>query len=198
MYSWESDHVQSRQDKREAILATALRLFADRGFVGTPTSLISKEAGVATGTLFFYFKTKEDLIDDLYKRIKAEAAQALCRGLKMEKTGKGKLRRLGNNAVTWGMRNPEKKKVLEMFAQSPFVSAGAQEEGMSHFIFLKDIIHDGIQEGVIRDMDPALLFCMMAAAINGLVSRASVVKDPMERDRIIAEGLDFVWNGMKT
>jgi len=39
---------------------------------------------------------------------------------------------------------------------------------------------------------------MMAAAINGLVSRASVVKDPMERDRIIAEGLDFVWNGMKT
>ena len=46
-------------EKREAILDTALVLFTERGFFGTPTSMISKEAGVATGTLFFYFKTKE-------------------------------------------------------------------------------------------------------------------------------------------
>ena len=67
-------------DKQEAILATALTLFTERGFFGTPTSLISKEAGVATGTLFFYFRTKEDLIDTLYRRVKSEAAQAMCQG----------------------------------------------------------------------------------------------------------------------
>ena len=45
-------------DKREAILETALVLFTERGFYGTPTAMISREAGVATGTLFFYFKNK--------------------------------------------------------------------------------------------------------------------------------------------
>lgn len=49
-------------DKRKAIMEAALKLFTERGFHGTTTTQISKEAGVATGTLFNYFPTKEDLI----------------------------------------------------------------------------------------------------------------------------------------
>jgi AcrR family transcriptional regulator len=184
-------------DKQEAILATALTLFTERGFSGTPTSLISKEAGVATGTLFFYFKTKEDLIDTLYRRVKSEAAQAMRQGLAKEKTPSAKLRRLGHNAVAWGIENPQKRKFMEQFAHSPFVSTSAQEEGMSRFLFLKDLVQDGIREGEIRDADPTLLFCMMASAFTGLIARASATKDPAERKAIIEEGMDFVWNGMK-
>jgi AcrR family transcriptional regulator len=184
-------------DKQEAILATALILFTERGFFGTPTSLISKEAGVATGTLFFYFRTKEDLIDTLYRRTKSEAAQAMCRGLDREKTPKAKLRRLGFNAVAWGIENPAKMKFMEQFAHSPFVSTNAQEEGMSHFLFLQDLVQEGIREGVIRDTDPPLLFCMMASSLSGLIARASATDDPAERDAIIEQGLDIVWNGLK-
>ena len=73
-------------DKRDAILETALALFTERGFYGTPTAMISREAGVATGTLFFYFKTKEELIDTLYRHIKSEAAAALREGVDQERT----------------------------------------------------------------------------------------------------------------
>ncbi|MDD4136577.1 MAG: TetR/AcrR family transcriptional regulator [Methanoregula sp.] len=184
-------------DKQEAILATALTLFTERGFFGTPTSMISKEAGVATGTLFFYFKTKEDLIDTLYRRVKSEAAQAMRQGLAKEKTPLAKLRRLGHNAVAWGIENPQKRKFMEQFAHSPFVSTSAQEEGMSHFLFMQDLVNDGIRDGSIRAIDPTLLFCMMASTFSGLIARASVTKDPAERDKIIEEGMDFVWNGMK-
>jgi AcrR family transcriptional regulator len=184
-------------DKQETILNTALTLFTERGFFGTPTSLISKEAGVATGTLFFYFKTKEDLIDTLYRRVKSEAAQAMCRGLDREKTAKAKLRRLGFNAVGWGIKNPAKRKFMEQFAHSPFVSTTAQEEGMSHFLFLQDLVQDGIREGAIRDSDPPLIFCMMASALSGLITRASATDDPAEREKIIEQGMDFVWNGLK-
>jgi len=185
------------KDKQEAILSTALTLFTERGFFGTPTSLISKEAGVATGTLFFYFKTKEDLIDTLYRRTKSEAAQAMCKGLNKEKTAKAKLRRLGFNAVEWGIQNPAKLKFMEQFAHSPFVSTTAQEEGMSHFLFLQDLVQAGIREGVIRTFDPSLLFCMMASALSGLITRASATDDPAEQEALIEQGLDFVWNGMK-
>ena len=184
-------------DKQEAILATALTLFTERGFFGTPTSMISKEAGVATGTLFFYFKTKEDLIDTLYRRVKSEAAQAMRQGLAKEKTPLAKLRRLGHNAVAWGIENPQKRKFMEQFAHSPFVSTSAQEEGMSHFLFMQDLVNDGIRDGSIRAIDPTLLFCMMAASFSGLIARASSTKDPAEREAIINEGMDFVWNGMR-
>jgi AcrR family transcriptional regulator len=184
-------------DKQEAILETALRLFTERGFAGTPTSLISKEAGVATGTLFFYFKTKEDLIDTLYRRVKSEAAQEMGRGLDAEKTAKAKLRRLGRNAVGWGLENPAKLKFMEQFAHSPFVSTSAHEEGMSHFAFLEDLVLQGIRDGEIRNVEPSGLFCMMASALAGLIAHALSTNDEEERRTIIENGLDFIWFGMK-
>ena len=164
-------------ENREKILATALMLFTERGFFGTPTSLISKEAGVATGTLFFYFKTKGELIDTLYCRIKQEAAKEMCRGIEEQKTTKAKIRRLGTNMVRWGIKNPAKLKFMEQFAHSSFVSTSAHEEGMSNFLFLEGLVTDGIREGVLRTIDPKLLFHMMASAMSGLVARASEIDD---------------------
>jgi AcrR family transcriptional regulator len=184
-------------DKREAILKTALVLFTKRGFFGTPTSLISKEAGVATGTLFFYFRTKEELIDALYRRVKEEAAEAMCKGLGKEKTAKAKLFRLGRNAVAWGTAHPDRMKFMEQFAHSPFVSTSAQEEGMSRFLFLKDLIRDGIRDGSVRDYDPDLLLFMMASAFSGLIARVAAAGDEAEAEEIIRQGLEFVWDGLK-
>jgi AcrR family transcriptional regulator len=185
-------------DKREAILKTALSLFVERGFFGTPTSLISKEAGVATGTLFFYFKTKEELIDILYLQVKARAAEAMCRGLDAERDTKARLNRLGLNAVVWGMENPQEMQFMEQFAHSPFVSTSAQEEGMSRFVFLQDLVTEGIREGVIREYDPQLLVFMMASSLSGLIGRVAAAASPAEREAIIDQGLAFVWNGLTT
>lgn len=187
--------METTHDRQEAILDTALRLFTERGFFGTPTSLISKEAGVATGTLFFYFRTKEDLIDTLYLRVKAEAAEAMCRGLDGEPDARSKLNLLGRNAIAWGMDHPEKMKFMELFAHSPFVSTTAQEEGMSRFLFLTDLIDQGIREGSIRNYDKNLLIFMMSTSFSGLIARVAMAGTAAERERIIDQGMDFIWSG---
>ena len=56
-------------DKKNSILGSALRLFVENGFHGTATSKIAQEASIANGTLFNYFKTKEELIVTLYHYI---------------------------------------------------------------------------------------------------------------------------------
>ena len=179
-------------ENREKILTTALTLFTERGFSGTPTSLISKEAGVATGTLFFYFTTKEELIDTLYRHIKSEAAQTMCRDFGREKTAIAKLRHIGFNAIEWGIENPAKQKFMEQFAYSPFVSTNAHEEGMSHFLFLRDLVGDGIREGTIRNIDPDLLFCMMASSSPALLHGLYAEKDgPAQKDRKRGSGFHF-------
>jgi AcrR family transcriptional regulator len=65
------------EDKRNAILDAATRLFAERGLTAAPTSEISKQAGVAEGTLLTYFKTKDDLVNALYRKVKLELADAI-------------------------------------------------------------------------------------------------------------------------
>jgi len=53
------------QIKKEQLLSSALKLFVENGVGNTSTSAIAKEAGVAAGTLFLYFPTKQDLIHEL-------------------------------------------------------------------------------------------------------------------------------------
>lgn len=48
--------------RKETILSTALRLFAERGYETTPTSLIAKEAGVSEGLVFRHFENKDGLL----------------------------------------------------------------------------------------------------------------------------------------
>src|SRR5579859_3140182 len=52
---------QNKEQTKERILAASLELFRKSGLEGTTTKQISKKAGIAEGTLFNYFKTKEDL-----------------------------------------------------------------------------------------------------------------------------------------
>lgn len=54
-------------DGKEKILDAALRLFIERG-LNVSTGTITKEAGVSTGLLYHYYRTKEDLMAELYAR----------------------------------------------------------------------------------------------------------------------------------
>ena len=53
--------VENKENTKRAILRAALELFAEKGFYHTTTKAISRKAGIAEGTLFNYFQTKEDL-----------------------------------------------------------------------------------------------------------------------------------------
>lgn len=61
------------EDKKKKILESALKLFNEKGIDNTSTTLISKEADVATGTLYLYFESKVDLIRELGTSIQEES-----------------------------------------------------------------------------------------------------------------------------
>lgn len=188
--------MEPANDKREAILETALVLFIRRGFYGTPTAMISREAGVATGTLFFYFRTKEELIDELYRQIKSEAAAAFRDGIDHERTAKAKIQRVGENAIAWATTNQNKFRFMEQFAHSPFVSTTAHEEGMSHFLFLEELVRGGMRDGFIRESDTELLCSVLASSLSGLAARIMATPDPGRQEILVRQGLAFLWNGI--
>src|SRR5580700_3464724 len=97
------------EDKRNAILDAATHVFAERGLTAAPTSEISKQAGVAEGTLFTYFKTKDDLVNALYREIKLELADAMISGFPRKKSVRARLRHVWEGFVNWGVANREKR-----------------------------------------------------------------------------------------
>jgi TetR/AcrR family fatty acid metabolism transcriptional regulator len=59
--------VRGGGDKRERILASAMRVFASKGFFGAKVSDIAEDAGVADGTIYLYFRSKDDLLISLFE-----------------------------------------------------------------------------------------------------------------------------------
>ena len=58
-----------RQQRRASILEVSAKLFATRGFVGTTVRDIADEAGLLSGSLYYYFDSKEDIADELLTRL---------------------------------------------------------------------------------------------------------------------------------
>jgi AcrR family transcriptional regulator len=68
------------EQTRSAIVEAALRLFRDRGYDAATMRAIASAAGVSTGNAYYYFSSKEELIQEFYLRSHAEHAAA-CRGV---------------------------------------------------------------------------------------------------------------------
>lgn len=144
-------------DTRDALLQAALKLFTERGFHGTPTALIAKEAGVATGTLFHYFATKEELINQLYLEIKQEMHRALSAGISSDQTSRMMTYTLWRNFIVWMLDNPTKLQFFNQFSSSPYISALTHGEAMQHANFLYDLIEEGKRRDVLKQMPTELL-----------------------------------------
>src|SRR5215813_13570810 len=59
-------------DKREAILRSAVKVFAQKGYFNSKVSDIAGEAGIADGTVYLYFKSKDEILHSIFDRAMAE------------------------------------------------------------------------------------------------------------------------------
>ena len=88
------------EDRRQAILSAATTLIASEG-LGAATASIAKAAGVPSGSVFTYFETKNDLINQLYKELKLELVAVVVSGLP-KKDAKKQLHHIWTRWTDWG------------------------------------------------------------------------------------------------
>ena len=65
------------KDKRTAILDATLKLISKNGFHGTKMHMVVQEAGVSAGLVYHYFESKDELIDELYRRVKRDFGRTI-------------------------------------------------------------------------------------------------------------------------
>src|SRR5437868_8760568 len=81
-------------DKREAILRAAIKVFANSGYFNSKVADIAREAGVADGTVYLYFKSKEDILHSIFDRSVEEALCSAREQIKRVSDPREKLRRI--------------------------------------------------------------------------------------------------------
>lgn len=153
-------------DKRERILKAALQLFNRYGFDNTPTARISKEAGVATGTLFNYFRSKEELINVLYLTCKESLTRRLSLGLEQETTFRSKLKRIYINYIGWSLDHTDEFLFFQQFCNASCIGETTRKEGLSKFNNIMELIAEGIEQEIIKKINLDYMSNLLMGILN--------------------------------
>ena len=185
------------EDKRKAILDTSLRLFVEQGFHATPTSQIAKDAGAATGTLFHYFKTKEELIDTLFLETQNMLVNKLSIGVDEQISIKGKLKQIFYNAINWSLAYPTHQLFYYQYIHSPFISKIKKEPGEHRLQFVYDIIEEGKQTDVLKDFPTGLLFETALGLMNGIIVHLMEAPEKATNTNYLEQVFSLLWDALK-
>ncbi|RTR28562.1 TetR/AcrR family transcriptional regulator [Shewanella atlantica] len=148
----------TRKDKKQAILDTALTLFVSQGFYATSTASIAKKAGVATGTLFHHFPSKDELMNHLFLTIKQEFANEIQAQIKDSGDLKNDAEHLWCSAIQWAMDNPLKQEFFQQYSMSPSIAIEIREQAMNGILgFMGTLLQQGQAQGLLANYPLALM-----------------------------------------
>jgi len=181
-------------DKKERILNTALKLFVEQGFHGTPTSKIAKEAGVANGTLFHHFKTKDDLIVELYLFLKSKMNHSNLDGVTENTDFKTVFKSMYLSSIYNMLEEPMAFKYVMQFKTSPYYSRIQEmqlDDGSAQFV---NFFKHAMDAGFIKAMDIDFMFMLLSNMTYGLSQYIeSKELSKSEEHEVIAQSFEMIW-----
>jgi AcrR family transcriptional regulator len=182
-------------DKRRAILDTAMRLFNENGYHATPTSKIAKKAKVSVGTLFNYFPTKEDLIEQIYVDIKLHSKMKFKELLEEKNNDHDTTFMMWKAVISWGIEYPEEFRYLELFCSSPFKTTYRTESSLEAYKKFQEQILSAIAPKSITHDYPDYLLLYIDSSIHA-ATRYLLKYPETEYDRFITSSFELLWRGL--
>jgi AcrR family transcriptional regulator len=183
------------EDKRNAILEAAVTEFAARGAWATPTAAISKAAGIADGTLFTYFATKDLLLNELYRALKQELAEAMFSGCPRAADARQRVRHLWDSYIHWGIDNPDKLKVMMQLTVSAQITPESRATGYAPLMEMEHLAQDCIKRKLIRDL-PVEYIGAMFGSLAETTMKFVAQQGGRRRVDFYAAGFETFWNGI--
>jgi AcrR family transcriptional regulator len=178
------------EDKRNAILSAATEVFAERG-LGAPTSAISSTAGVAEGTLFTYFKTKDEMVNALYREIKLELADAMMSGFPRRASIRNRLQHVWNSYTEWGIANPMQQKVLQQMGVWSGLTEESKRAGTAPFLEIEKTAEAAVAQHVFQDLPLEFIAAAMSALAD--TTMEFMRRQPKQAQMYRSTGFAMLW-----
>jgi TetR/AcrR family fatty acid metabolism transcriptional regulator len=186
-------------DKREAILRAAIKVFAGKGFFNSKVADIAGEAGVADGTVYLYFKNKDDILHSIFDRAMSEFITDGRRELAGIEGPEAKLRRIAelhleklgadrDLAVVFQVELRGSTKFMQEFSAA----------GFSEYLdIIRQTIETGQKDGVFRrDLKPVVCAKILYGALDEMVTNWILSVKPYPLAPLAGEVLKIFFGGV--
>ena len=188
-------------DKREAILRAAISVFARCGYFNSKVADIAREAGVADGTVYLYFKSKEEILHSIFDRSVEEALDAARKRVERLEDPREKLRqiahmhleRLGADrdlAVVFQVELRGSTKFMEEFSAAGFAE---------YLALIRSTFEEGQRAGLFRaDLNARVVAKVLFGALDEMATNWILSKRRYKLAPMADQVLDIFLNGVRT
>ncbi len=163
--------------KKIAIFDAAIKLIAKNGFK-SPTARIAEEAGIGTGTLYRYFKSKDQLIDELFQYVEEGINAAITKDYNPDSPLKDQFIQLCKNIIDFSFNDPRAFNFFNQYIDSPYGTVlrkykrsrdagNIPKETVLYPFYI--LFNKAKQQNIIKDIPNAILFTLIYGSISHFI-----------------------------
>lgn len=185
-------------DKREKILQSVYALTGKQGLASVTISGISKTAGIAAGTLYIYFKNKEELVQLAYAAVEDKMTQAMYRDFDINVPIRQSLKQIYINMLNYRLNNYAETVFIDQYVQSSYIQINFSKQLAEYEIQNKplyDLLEKGQQEGIIKAVEAIILISFFDGAVRSCSTGIIQKLFPLTQ-QVIDNCFDMAWRGM--
>jgi TetR/AcrR family fatty acid metabolism transcriptional regulator len=157
------------ENKHQRILRAAVKIFSEKGFYNSRVSEIAREANVADGTIYLYFKNKDDLLISLFEEEFGRIVEDMRGKLGKEKDALQKIRRFAITHLSIVSKQQQLAEVLgvEVRQSSKFMKEYVNKTFIEYLNLIRSVIVEGQEKGLIRkNLTPGIMKRALFGALD--------------------------------
>jgi TetR/AcrR family fatty acid metabolism transcriptional regulator len=187
-------------EKYQRILDAAVEVIAERGYFNSPVSAIAARAGVADGTVYLYFQSKDDVlrkaIDTMFERFFMKIADRF----ETVTDAREQLLYIAEVHLEAGAENRSMAIVMqtEVRQSARFIEEFSRHHLVKYIGVVREVIQRGQEQGVFRDdVSDGLVAHLMFGAIDELLSAAVFTGRIYDAKTTAAQVMDVLMRGIR-
>ncbi len=187
------------ESKESIIFETALLMISKTGLSGLKMSQLAKEANIATGTVYIYFKDKDELIRKLYLYLLKKTTLDYSKGLDENVPLKLKIKTLTFNYLAESILHPEYGAFFEQYFRSPFFVENEMIKNEENTVLgpIYELVIEGQKQAIIKNINPELLVSLVCGMLNEVAKESIYTQSGIEK--IDWESIfTVIWDGIKS
>lgn len=183
--------------KRTSLIDAVVQVVAQRGFHGASMSMIAERSGVAPGTIYVHFESKDQLIREAYQELEGRFLEKAMK----EYPSKGSIRRrffhLTDGLIRHWMLSPAEFLFVDQFLSSPYVQVGAVSSPMpvGRYGRIAQLFWEGREKQLFKEMPLVMLFALASGPMIQVL-RAYLAGMLLLDDDTIAGTVQACWEAV--
>jgi len=184
------------ESKIGLIYDAALKLVLETGYGNLKISKVAKLAGVATGTIYTYFKNKNDLINGLFKELKKTKMEEVFNGFSPDLSFYEGFKLLWCNYLNAGLQKPARNLFIDLYEQSELLNKESKAISLRSHERLYYFLEEASKAQIIKSIDVKVMAAQLMGGANE-VARLYIGKTKLIDNKLVEQCFEMAWQSIR-